>query len=613
MDLIDKARLPSFYVGSFGASAFRRGASFGDRQCIALSRDARSLYYATYPRVVELSADDGRVRRSLGNKDAIFDLVAPACDGSIVAFEHEAVRWLDATSGEELCVVPVRAAGQSRIAVSPTEPRRVASGKYYGQWALFIIDGAGEPRVVNAEVPDVARCGSLISLSFSKDGSELFAACRQGVLRYDARTGALKETLFDPRGLEQEFGAARSYLSDFCVLDERAALALVGGTLLVRVDLATNRAIATLLLGSDYYARLSAPSPGGRVTVGTAGKILVVDVRSLAIERAITGAFSIADGADVLVEPRSERAWIVDGRGALHRLALDTGALELAEPCSFPTIVRWRSDDELVVGRWYSPIEFIDLRSDASTFLALGSDEHAIEFSERRGSALVRTDTHEHSWLSLSDRTRTALGNGARSQAIVAGDRLWIADVKRQKLLSGDRSIDLAPCKHIVTIAVSPDETRAFVALKSEALLVDLASDAVLARYKLLGAERAQFVTEDELVIMGSKGTKWIDPATGTVRAHSPKMFGSNAACSRDGQIVAVIGGVSSVAIATRDRPTEVVSFEGAAHPQRAAFNEDATRLAVAGAESVVRVFDVTQALATRDVPKDTKRKRTAK
>ncbi len=78
-----------------------------------------------------------------------------------------------------------------------------------------------------------------------------------------------------------------------------------------------------------------------------------------------------------------------------------------------------------------------------------------------------------------------------------------------------------------------------------------------------------------------------------------------------DGVIVATASGVSMVLLVTRDRPDAVVHFEGASHPQQLAFSADDRLLAVVGNESVVRVFDVRAALATRtSTEKRSKRKK---
>lgn len=618
MDLLLESELAPFHVATLGNQAFRCGATFGNRQSIAVSHDGRALYFATYPRVAELSTDDGKVHRSLGGS-CLFDYVTMASDGAVVAFEREAVRWFDAKSGDQLASVKTRAAAMARVAASPTDPRRAAIGAYYGQWSLVIVDALSEPSVVSAEVPDVARVGLIRSLAFSADGAELFACCTRAVLRYDARTGALKGILFEPSSVRHQGWTTGSYMAGFIVLDATSALALVEGATLVRLDLATGEVRASTAMDRGRYNLLASPSPSGRVIVGTTEKSLVIDASTLSIERAVTGQFALdGDGGDLLVEARSERCWIVDTKGAIHALDLATGALRAAEQCSFPSFVAWRSDDELVVGRMSGPIEIIDVTRGESRFVSVPRGNSQRAYSASRDAVLVSAEDGSPGswkWLSLIDQSLAPLEGGERGSPLVANNRVWHVDYKKKRLVCGSRSIELGPMKQVKVLVASPDERRAFASLGSEALYIDLEEGAVLARYKLLGAEWAQFVSETELVITGSKGAIWIDPATGAPLDRAPRARSHRAAVSADGTIVAVLEGVWSVSLVWRDQPESLVNFSGATHPQCAAFrkrSDGSTRLVVAGAESVVRVYDVDRALATRPVVKAKKAKRAA-
>lgn len=143
------------------------------------------------------------------------------------------------------------------------------------------------------------------------------------------------------------------------------------------------------------------------------------------------------------------------------------------------------------------------------------------------------------------------------------------------------------------------------VGLRSEAILVDLVEGAVRARYKLMGVSVAEFIDEDEVVCTGSKGTRWIHARTGEVRVKS-KHNADRAAFSQDGRRVLLMQGVDSLVLIERERPEEVVAWRGSSHPQRALFSKDASRVFVAGAEAIVREYDVEAALATRGDPKPT-------
>lgn len=599
MDLVPREKLRSFYVKSVGESPFRLGSSLSHRQRITIAPDASALFVADYPSVVEVSTNDGLVRRRVGRDGVLNEFVAIASDGALAAVTSEGVSWIDRASGETLCSVDQRGLHQSRIAASPSHPRRVAVGKYFGQWSLWIIDAESDGKVVAAEPPDVERFGLVQSLTFSADGTKLFVACVSGVLRYDAASGALESVMLDAK----TSCAPNGVVLDMRRLDDRTLLVLVAGSRLFAAVTTTGELRSSAAIDREWVGRLAGPTRGGRMIALRNGAVLVIDSTSLSVERVIPGDFAISyelDG-DLLADPQRERAWVLDRRGAIHRVELESGAVEPAAPCSYLSLLAWRGD-ELVVGRYEGPLELIDTKSGRSRFIALAAETTPVHYIASREAIVTTNRGNDIARVSLSSGEASFLEAAQPMRRWYCDDRVWSFDPKAQSLVSRDRSIALSPCKLVAAVAASPSGRRLFVALKSEALLVDIeaSSATVVARYKFLGAEWAQFANEDEVVISGSKGTKWIDPSTGAVLARSPRAGSARVALSPNGQIAAVLSGIEWVSLFSRDRPEDVVGFTGAWHPQGAAFSADSKLLAVGGAESVVRIFDVEAALAER-------------
>lgn len=346
------------------------------------------------------------------------------------------------------------------------------------------------------------------------------------------------------------------------------------------------------------------PTSRGRIVAGRSGALDVYELPGLARVARIEGDFAIGRDGDALLEAGREVAWVVDARGAIHRADLAAGTIRTARPAHFPSALAWRGG-ELRVARFESPVETIDTATGASTFRDVGAASYELTLTDDGEAVFVRE--------SLEGR-RVSLRDGAAGPAVrctgrsaLAGERCWY--VERDALRSGDRAIPLGPCKGAEALAASPSGALALVVTRSGAILVDLAAGAVRARYKLPGVTFARFVSEDEVVVAGPKGVRWVEAATGAVTAHAKQSYADRASVSQDGAVVAIARGADEVGIVTRDRPNDPVWFRGASHPFCVALSPDARRLAVAGAEAVVRVFDVEAALAARAAPKSLRRK----
>lgn len=296
-------------------------------------------------------------------------------------------------------------------------------------------------------------------------------------------------------------------------------------------------------------------------------------------------------------------AWIVDHRGALHRADLRAPALRTAPVASHPNALGW-SGASLRVARYDSPVETIDLATGASTFLAIPPGASVAGLSTDGDAAFV-SHRCEGRWVSLRDGSAGPPRREHRPFTLTR-DGCWGLSSRGIEL--GDRVVSLAAPGNARLLAASPSERLALVVGKSESVLVDVTAGVELARYTLPGVSFVEFVSEGEAVVGGTSGLRWIDVSTGAVIARARRAQGDRGAVSRDGRVAAAVPSVEQVVVVTRDRPDDPVWFTAARYLQRIAFSPDGSRLAVVGAESVVRVFDVDAALATRPPPKKRRR-----
>ncbi len=599
MHVVAPEQLPSFTVGAYGLSPFRLGFTFYDRQRAALTPDGSRIWYTGYPALLELSIADGLVHRRMSAKNTLHHRLVFACDGTLIVQCEDELWWVDDERRTVSTSVSLRAPYNSILAASPTEPRRCALVTTYGAPSPLIVDATEGAATAVIQAASLATDdGPANSIAFTADGSEVLIAYSLSIQRFDARTGASLGALFDAR----RPGSPLASIRRFVALDAQRGLVLgnVGDVLVI--DLGSGVVLARASLG-EPLAHLSNPSGRGRVVVASTGVAYVLDARDLQQRAVIRGDFDLRDGTDILVSPRDERAWLLDYRGAIHGLSLEDGALKAHAPACYPVEVAWRGET-LVVTRMLSPTEEIDLRTGASRLVPMGEFTDGPVLSATAERVFAQSDrARVGCWRDLSDGSTTE-PIAIEPLRFIAGDRCWGFSAKQQCLVTEGRSIALGEIKSVHVMTASPSARRALVASKSEALIVDLEAGAVLARYKLLSAQFARFITEDEVLVVGSKGAQWIEALTGVVLARSGKMIAERAAVSQDGTIVAIAAGIGHCAIVTRDRPDDVVSFTGGSHPRALAFSPDNKRLAVAGNESVVRVFDVDAALATRAEPK---------
>lgn len=605
MEALPRDLLPPCFVRSLGDAAFRVGRPIFDRQRIALSPDGSTLYVADYPSILELDAREGLVRRWLRDAPLLVGAMDFASDGTLCALHAQGLSWVDLARGEARDLVAFRPAYNVVLAPSPTDPRRAALVGTASFWDIEIVDGATGERV-RCEPPRPEQAPRATAVAFSHDGATLFVAEGTHVHRVDARTGAHLGVLARLPSPSPHDGNLRGMVA----VDEGALAVLGPRSTLWLIDARTGALLAERSWGDAcWLSLLEGPDRDRRLVVARGGEARVLDPDTLADLHVIAGDFRLDHGGRVLLSRGSSRGFIADTRGALHPLDLAAGALTTTRPACFPSLLSWRGD-ALLVFRLNCAVEQIDLHGGTSRFVEPAFEGTALAFDPAGDRALVRAHDGAHGWLSMDDARFTPLSQEKHHRhAAIAGAEVWYVADRTSALVGGDRTIDLSPCRDPQVVVASPSGRRLFVALRAEAILVDLAGGAVLARYKILGAQRAAFVDEDEVVYAGPRGTRWIDARTGEVRDKS-KHGAERAAFSLDGRRVLLMQGVASLTLIDRARPDDAAAWHGSSHPQCALFSRDGSRVFVAGAEAIVREYDVEAALASRPAPKAKRAKR---
>ena len=172
-----------------------------------------------------------------------------------------------------------------------------------------------------------------------------------------------------------------------------------------------------------------------------------------------------------------------------------------------------------------------------------------------------------------------------------------------------DRTLAIDGLKSPQALSVAPSGRWAIVMAKSEAIFIDLDRLCIVSRWGCKGTAELELFSDSELVLSNHQGLRWINAETGAVLTHSKSVGEARIAVSRDGSVVAAMYGVESAMLVGRDRPDTRVAFTPGSFPRRAAFSPDNSQLVIVGSESVVRLFDVSAALATRVEVKAKKRK----
>ncbi|MFO0607447.1 MAG: hypothetical protein U0324_30055 [Polyangiales bacterium] len=432
--------------------------------------------------------------------------------------------------------------------------------------ALKLERGARWGVATSPADPDRAACIVL----YGTPGAQLLSRTDGGTtlpLALDERAGKARQVAFTPDGAAVLVLCARAVLRfdantgdalpplvhldaphgpGLPALDDLFSLAFADDRSAVVVDCRGKAAVLDLTTGEARASgelqgtSIAGPSANGLLVVAREGAVDLHELPSLARVASLPGDFAPGPDGGVVLDPSRPVAWAVDHRGALHRVDLAARSLHTTVPANAPHTLAW-SGDSFRVARFDTPTETVDLATGASTFSAPEPAAHTRPPWLRKDVRVVAT--------SPAGRLTLAVGNSACT-------------------------------------------------------LHDARDGAELARYKLPGVAFAHFITEEEALVGGPRGVRWIDVRTGAVLSHAKRVTGERGAVSPDGRVAAAVMPIESVILVTREQPDEPVWFACAMHPMCVAFSPDSARVAVAGMESVVRVFDVAAALATRAPPK---------
>lgn len=603
MDLSRSLNLPAFLLRTLGDSRFRMPISPGAGD---VSSDGRTIAVCSNHRLWMLDAQSGDVRASVPLASLWSNGMSFSCDDArIFVATNDRTLVLDAGTLDVVEKVPVESGYTGRIVPCPVDARRLVVCSTQSSPRLVVLSGdaarvssLGTPQKPLAPVRDV---------QWTTDGRGVIVWDGDGFHRFDGETG--------------------EHLARLNVDVARLATAtlVAEGTALLRIDFHGTGSLCALDSGRveildgnvGWGAQAFAAPRGHRALVVSREGLHVLDVRG----RKWTGpvpmhAASAIKGIEYSLHARVTRdesaAVIFDSRGALHHVDMDPLAVTERPPAGTANAIVFERDGQhLQVFRYQSPIERLALEGGAiERYGYVGSYNATVAFD--RTHVRVKNGS-EDTEVDLDARRQSALrGEVAQVRALV-GDVEVGAGVHDLRFGRDGASIEAPELKKRRAVTVAPDGTRAFVLLQGGGVLVfDLVGRALVAQWKHPGACALHAVTADELVVGSSRGyVAWVDALTGKVHTKSGRIGEPRAIAVRDdGGVVAVSSGVQWLNVVGRDRPEAVVCFEGGEHLSALAFDAQGKLLAAGGVESVVRVFDVEAALATRPPAKPPKVKK---
>lgn len=277
------------------------------------------------------------------------------------------------------------------------------------------------------------------------------------------------------------------------------------------------------------------------------------------------------------------------------------------------------------------------LRWNLDHIVAL-SAQHGFERFDPSGTAVSRMDGFEYTLLcSVSPEGPWAIV--VRAGALFA---VRVDDPAQRSLLVQQAPSWLgltrfavddegAPCRwdgralHFdgAAVAIAKRETGAALVLSREGRFVALATSKEIIvvdaaqrreRCRIAAPKRAiaQFAGDRWLVVTGGDGVRWFDRETGALVHWHKRRFSMEvrSRASPDGALLALIADGGVVELVARDDPSAARSLVLAESVQSVAFSPDQRQLVVASDESVLRIFSVAEALATRGAPTPTSRGR---
>lgn len=605
MDLSHALNLPSFLLRTLGESRFRlpiNDCGVGD-----ISADGRTIIACADQRLWVLDAQTGDVRASAVVAGVWAGDVSFSCDDTrIFAAISDYTLVLDAATLATTEKVVAENGYATRAEPCPVDARRFVVCSSRVPPKLFVLSSSGAARVFTLGTQQSPLAPARCAL-WTSDGRAILAWLQDGLHRFDGETGEHVERM-------------NVDLARF------ATVALVAeGTALLCIDYHGTPSLCELSSGRveplggnvGWEAQAYAAPRGQHVIVVSREGLFVFDVRGRvwagpAPLRATSARKSLSHSVRARVSRDESMAVIFDSRGALHHVGLDPlEVTERAPAGAANAIVFERGGGHVQVFRYTSPIERLALEGGAIERYGYAGPNNAT-LSPDRTRAMV-SDGSGDTEVDLEARRQSEPRVELKALRALVGDAEVLADVDHLCFGRDGPKIEAPELKKRRALAVSPDGTRAFVLLQGGAVTVfDLANHAVIARWKHPGACALHAISAGELVIASSRGyVAWVVANTGEVRAKSERLGEPRAlAVSDDGEVVAASAGISSLGLVARDRPDAVVRFEGGEHITALAFDASGKLLAAGGNESVVRVFDVEAALATRPPPKAPKVKK---
>jgi hypothetical protein len=455
----------------------------------------------------------------------------------------------------------------------------------------------------------------------SRDGRTLFVRTERVVYALDAQTLARRDDalLFDVDAHCQTPGAwlDQQRLTSMAVTDDALLILTTKqhtNAKLLSIDLRARGAAAvrTLELPPDMtlYAS-SEPMANGCVLVSGFGHVLV-DVERWSVREALRGELP---PASMMTDRARSRVYVMAQGGVFVTLECAEG---IRRSTRGGAIVRneLRFTTDAIVALSSAGVERFDGDATRSTVIA-GTRTDRLSSLSPSGRWVLVTD--RDAWVAQSTydpSLRRTLAHSVsetqspRALAVTDDGDVWRWDGKALIAPDGAR-VALSARAAWATVTCSPSGYRVALTLPKEIVVLDARARRVLCRVAAPKFARAALPNDEALVVSGADGFRWFSSADGAqTRWHKRRMTSGEAnwASSPDGARLALLDLTERVEVVVRDDPSASRSFVAALQPRAAAFSPDGARLVVSGIESVLRVFDVEQAL--RSEPPRAPRKR---
>lgn len=579
---------PSLVPVVLGRSPYRTGAVHPHAGPAALSRDAQTLWLASWRGLASLATCDGLTRRVWPDAPTAGEL-APSADGDslFLANFQGIARWSPSRGLRSTLVWHVT--HLTRLVASPTDPGLVAVSSGSGATPLVLArlpDGGGSDlrRVALPVAPETQA----FPVCFSPDGDEVIVVAPDRVVRVGVARGEV-------RG-EVHLGAGDLTAGAF-VSGTEVVVATARGTILC-VDLADDALPTEHPLTDEPIVGLWANGDARRLVALTARRIVVVDVEGM-VTRA-SHAPEGFDGARARALLAADAAWIADPRGVFHTVSLADREATLRTP-SGQCFAMAFDGDHLAVARLLSPLERYDLRDGSVHFGPTIGHWRAVFSAD--GRSLLRFEGQTTSLYRLRDGTSEGpFAFYGVADGLADDGTYWHAGPDSLRSSDG-RSHAWGDLGQPRTLAVSPSGRRALAANGEEVALFDLTEGRMVARWPARSPVAMSLYSDTEAVLLAADGLRWVEAETGATSARAKDARGASLAVSRDGAVVATCS-VLGVELRGRDQPSAPVALPVGDHPTCAAFSSDGARVAVGCLWSEVFLFDVAAALATRPAKK---------